>query len=112
MPYYSFTCQEYNINYDNILLNPISGKKQKYDVKNQSHDFLKNYQCFAWKNHQKKTNSDFSDKLVEELQEIKSILTIFFNENVDNFTKIRRLIFFIKFLFFPKNKFRRNIIII
>ena len=34
-----------------------------------------------------KSNSDFSEKLFEELQELKSILTIYFNENVDNFTK-------------------------
>ena len=35
----------------------------------------------------KKTNSEFSDKLCEEFQELKSILTIYFYENVDNFTK-------------------------
>ena len=41
----------------------------------------------------KKTSSDFSDKLFEEFQELKSILTIYFNENVDNFTKNQEIDF-------------------
>ena len=40
-----------------------------------------------------KINSDFSEKLFEELQELKSILTIYFNENVDNFTKNQEIDF-------------------
>ena len=40
-----------------------------------------------------KSNSDFSEKLFEELQELKSILTIYFNENVDNFTKNQEIDF-------------------
>ena len=64
---------------------------------------MQNYQYFTWKNHHNKTNSDFSDKLFEELQELKSILTIYFNENVDNFTKNQEIDFFSSiFCFFPK----------
>ena len=111
MPYYTFLCQKYNINYDNILLKTISGKKQKFDVKNGCHDFLQNDQYFTWKNHQKKTNSDFSDKLFDELQELKSILTIFLLKMSIISQKNQEIDFYINFLYFPKNQFLRNIII-
>ena len=46
MPCYTFLYYLYNLNYVNIPLKLIFGKKQKFDVKNQSPDFLWNYQHF------------------------------------------------------------------
>ena len=83
----------YNLNYDNIPLKLIFRKKQIFDVKKSILWFFAKLSIFHLKKSLEKTNSDFSEKLFEELQELKSILTIYFNEKVNNFTKNQEIDF-------------------
>ena len=87
MPCYSFLYQLYNLNYDNIPLKLIFRNKTDFWCKKSISWFLAKLSIFHLKKSLEKSNSDFSEKLFEELQELKSILTIYFNEKVDNFTK-------------------------
>ena len=100
MPYYIFLYNLYNLNYDNVPLKLFLGKNWKFDTKNQSHDFFEIINIF----HEKSLENNKFRFLINYLKNCKNLsqyMTIYFNENIDNFTKNEKIDFLHQFSVFP-----------